>query len=138
MSISGRVLLIANTVLTTSVFFAQSPQALKYQVITWDNSGEVLTEQQVSLKISLLQDAIDGTVVYVETYNTTSNDFGLINLEIGNGIPESGDFSTIDWGSHSYFVKIEMEETGGTNYQFMSISKLLYVPCTVYLQIKVD
>lgn len=48
--------------------FAQSPQAFKYQAIARDNSGEVLKNQQVSLKISLLQDAIDGTAVYVETY----------------------------------------------------------------------
>jgi len=112
--------------------FAQSPQAFKYQAIARDNSGEVLINQLVSLKISLLQDAIDGTAVYVETYNTTSNDFGLINLEIGNGIPESGDFSAIDWGNHSYFVKIEMDETGGIDYQFMGISKLLSVPYALY------
>jgi len=119
-------------ILLTASSFAQSPQAFKYQAIARDNSGKVLTEQPVSLKISLLQDAIDGTAVYVETYNTTSNDFGLINLEIGNGIPESGDFLTIDWGNHSYFVKIEMDETGGTNYQFMGISKLLSVPYALF------
>ncbi|MCK4345336.1 MAG: DUF1566 domain-containing protein [Bacteroidales bacterium] len=128
------VLLIAVFTVIYTMIFAQSPQAFKYQAIARDNSGEVLINQLVSLKISLLQDAIDGTAVYVETYNTTSNDFGLINLEIGNGIPESGDFSTIDWGSHSYFVKIEMDETGGTNYQFMGISKLLSVPYALYAE----
>jgi hypothetical protein len=123
---------IVTFILVFASLFAQAPQAFKYQAIARDNNGEVLINQLVSLKISLLQDAIDGTAVYVETYNTTSNDFGLINLEIGNGIPESGDFSTIDWGSHSYFVKIEMDETGGTNYQFMGISKLLSVPYALY------
>jgi len=127
-----KFILIITIVLAYGSIYAQSPQAFKYQAIARDNSGEVLINQLVSLKISLLQDAIDGTAVYVETYNTTSNDFGLINLEIGNGIPESGDFSTIDWGSHSYFVKIEMDETGGTNYQFMGISKLLSVPYALY------
>ena len=127
-----KIILIIAIVLAYGSIYAQSPQAFKYQAIARDNSGEVLTNQLVSLKISLLQDSIDGTAVYVETYNTTSNDFGLINLEIGNGIPESGDFSTIDWGSHSYFVKIEMDETGGTNYQFMGISKLLSVPYALY------
>lgn len=126
------ILLIVVFTVVYGVTFAQSPQAFKYQAIARNNSGEVLTEQPVSLKISLLQDAIDGTAVYVETYNTTSNDFGLINLEIGNGIPESGDFSTIDWGNHSYFVKIEMDETGGTDYQFIGISKLLSVPYALY------
>ena len=126
------IFVLIGWILVTVYTFAQSPQAFKYQAIARNNSGEVLTEQPVSLKISLLQDAIDGTAVYVETYNTTSNDFGLINLEIGNGIPVSGDFSLINWGSHSYFVKIEMDETGGTNYQFIGISKLISVPCTLY------
>jgi hypothetical protein len=35
-------------------------------------------------------------LVYSETFATTSNDFGLVNLEIGTGLTND-DFTAIDW-----------------------------------------
>jgi len=56
-------------ILVYATTFAQTPQAFKYQAIARDNNGEVLINQPVSLKISLLHDAIDGTAVYVSIYS---------------------------------------------------------------------
>lgn len=106
----------------------QTPQAFKYQAVARDTTGNVLANQNVSFQISILQGSVTGTSVYVETHNTITNDFGLVNLEIGNGTPVSGYFTTIDWGTDSYFLKTEMDETGGTNYQLMGTSQLLSVP----------
>jgi len=64
-----KFILIIAIVLAYGSIYAQSPQAFKYQAIARDNNGEVLINQLVSLKISLLQDAIDGTVVYVSIYS---------------------------------------------------------------------
>ncbi|MBA7531904.1 hypothetical protein ES705_24130 [subsurface metagenome] len=63
------ILLIAVFTVVYATTFAQSPQAFKYQAIARDNNGEVLIKKPVSLKISLLQDAIDGTAVYVAIYS---------------------------------------------------------------------
>ncbi|MBC8487186.1 MAG: hypothetical protein H8D45_14250, partial [Bacteroidetes bacterium] len=38
----------------------------------------------------------------------------------------------IDWGGDSYFLQIEMDATGGTNYQLMGTSQLLSVPYSLY------
>ncbi len=43
--------------------------------------------------------------------------FGLMNLNIGAGTVVSGDFTTIDWSADTYFIKIEMDITGGTTYE---------------------
>ena len=45
------------------------------------------------------------------------NQFGLVNLAIGNGTEETGDFTTIDWGADSNFYKSRLiQPTGyGTN-----------------------
>jgi FtsZ-binding cell division protein ZapB len=115
-----------------SSVFAQSPEAFKYQAIARDAGGNVLANQSVSLKISILKTSDTGTPVYVETHTVTTNSFGLINLNIGTGTIVSGNFSGIDWANDKYYLKVEMDPTGGTSYQAMGTSQLLSVPYALY------
>ena len=108
--------------------FAQAPQAFKYQSVVRDNSGELITNQAVSFRIGILQDSINGTLVYSETHNQNTNQFGLVALEIGSGTVELGVFEDISWGAKSNFLKLELDVTGNTNYQLMGTSQLLSVP----------
>jgi len=119
--------LIAVALLITTTF-AQIPQAFKYQAMASDASGNVIKNQKVAFRISILKGNINGISVYTETHADTTNGFGLINLEIGNGTVENGYFKAVNWGNDTYFIKIEMDATGGTNYQFMGTAQLLSVP----------
>jgi trimeric autotransporter adhesin len=110
----------------------QAPQAFKYQAIARTLAGAIIANQNISLRISLLEGGPTGSSVYCETHNVTSNGFGMMNLEIGNGIYVSGNFTSIDWGNSTYYVKIEMDETGGTGYHPMGTSQLLSVPYALY------
>ncbi len=119
--------------LTMAIFvIAQSPQAFKYQTVIRDNGGEVLSNQNVSFQISILEGSITGTAAYIETHDTITNEVGLVSLEIGNGDIVSGMFTDIDWGVDSYFLKVDLDETGGTSYQLMGASQLLSVPYSLY------
>lgn len=111
---------------------AQSPQALKYQAVARDNNGDLLANQNVTFRISILQGGPSGAAVYVETHSATTNDYGLATLEIGRGTLVSGDFSSINWGSDSHFLLVEMDEAGGSSYQMMGTSELLSVPYSFY------
>jgi hypothetical protein len=113
---------------------AQAPHSFKYQAIARDNKGEIITNQILGMRISILQGEIEGGEIYVETHQVNSNKFGLINLEIGNGINISGDFDSIDWSTGPYFVKIETDETGGDNYKVLGTSQLLSVPYALYAE----
>jgi len=124
------ILLIVN--IFTINLFAQSPEAFKYQAIARDASGNVIANQNVSFRISIIKTSATGTPVYVETHNLTTNNFGLANLNIGEGSPVSGNFSTIDWATDKYFIKVEMDATGGTSYQHIGTSQLLSVPYALY------
>lgn len=75
---------------------AQVPQAFNYQAVVRDDSGNIIENQDVGIKISLLQGSIDGTVIYSETHTPITNSFGLIILEVGYGTVVSGDLSTVD------------------------------------------
>jgi len=56
----------------------------------------------------------------------------LVNLQIGNGTILSGIFISINWNSDNYFLQIEMDPTGGSNYQLMGTSQLLPVPFSLH------
>ena len=111
---------------------AQTPQSFKYQAVARDAGGDVVADQSVGMQISILQGSISGTAVYVETFMPTTNEFGLINLNIGAGAVVSGDITTIDWSADTYFMKIEMDITGGTTYIEFGTSQLLSVPYALH------
>ena len=64
----------------------------------------------------------------MESHNVTTDLNGLINFIIGEGDIDSGDFSAIDWAGSSHFVKVEIDDSGGTDYFEMGTSQLLSVP----------
>lgn len=115
----------------SATVFAQAPQSFKYQAVARDASGEVIANQQVSFQISILQGSESGTTVYTETHVDSTNQFGLVTLEIGTGTT-TDDFTAIDWGNDTYFIQVEMDATGGTSYTLMGTSQLLSVPYALH------
>ena len=112
---------------------AQVPQAFKYQAVARDASGNVLANKSVSFRISILGGSTSGSAVYIETHTEKStNSFGLVDLEIGKGTLLTGAFPTIPWATNSYFLKVEMDPSGGSSYTTMGTSPLLSVPYALY------
>jgi len=115
-------------VLSAVSLFAQPPQSFKYQAVARDNEGNVIANQNVSFRISILQGSTTGYPVYVETNSALTNQFGLVNLDIGNGTVVSGIFANIQWPTGQYFMKTELDATGGTDYQLIGTTQLISVP----------
>ncbi len=118
--------------LISTVTISQPPQAFKYQAVVRDAAGDIISNQTVDIRISIRDGAPGGTIVYQETFTETTNQFGLVNLEIGNGTPVTGTFSGIDWGSNSKFLETEIDPDGGNNYISLGTSELLSVPYALY------
>lgn len=127
-----KIYLIALGLLVGVNAFAQAPEKMSYQAVIRDASDNLISSAPVSMQISILQDSTNGSSVYVETQNTTSNANGLVSIEIGEGTVVLGNFSTIDWGHGTYFIKTETDPTGGSNYSITGISQLLSVPYALY------
>ncbi len=107
---------------------AQAPHGFKYQTVVRDSSGSLITTQAVSFRIGIVQDSIYGVTVFSETHLKTTNQFGIVSMDIGMGNVESGVFENINWSISPHFLKVEMDASGGSNYQFMGTSQLLSVP----------
>jgi hypothetical protein len=113
---------------------AQAPQSFNYQAVARDAAGAVISNQAVSFRISLLQGSSTGTSVFTETHNVNTNQFGLVNFGIGSGTLLNGSFSTINWANGPYFVQIEIDITGGSNYVSMNTTQLLSIPYALYAE----
>ena len=114
--------------------FAQAPQKMSYQAVTRNASNALVANQNVGMRISILQGSSVGASIYTETQSTTTNANGLASIEIGGGTLVSGNFSTINWASGSYFIKTETDPLGGTNYTITSTNQLLSIPYALYAQ----
>ena len=88
--------------LLTSFSWAQAPQKMSYQAVVRDAANALIINQEVGIKISLLQGSVSGDAVYVETQAPTTNDNGLFSIEIGAGALVSGSMTTIDWSKGPY------------------------------------
>jgi len=127
--------LLLLSILLCGVFaYSQAPQAFKYQALVRGNSGDALTNQLVSFRIGIHDSTAIGPLLYQETHITTTNAFGLANLEIGNGTPITGTFSGIYWGISVKFMEIELDTAGGTTYTSMGTTQLLSVPYALYAE----
>jgi len=112
--------------------FSQSPEKMSYQSVIRNSNNQLVTNQVVGMKISILQSTPTGTAVYSETQTPTTNANGLVTVEIGGGTVTSGTFASIDWANGPYFLKTETDPTGGTNYTITGICQLLSVPYALY------
>src|SRR6478609_4622611 len=104
--LASALLLITCCMLSTTSF-AQVPQAFKYQSIIRNVAGNPMANEAVGIRVAIHNGASSGPIVYQETHTVTTNQFGLINLEIGRGITGTGTFQSINWASGTMWIEIE-------------------------------
>ena len=101
---------------------AQPPQMFSYQGIARTAGGTPMSNQSVTLGIFIHQGNAAGTLVYTETHNTTTDQFGMFNIKVGGGTPTLGSFGAIRWGTNNYFEEVYLNGVS------MGTSQLLSVP----------
>jgi uncharacterized protein (TIGR02145 family) len=114
------------------VAFAQAPDKFSYQAVIRNTANELISNQQVGVKISILQGSETGTIVYSETHTPTTNVNGLISLQVGNGNIISGDLNSINWSNGPYFIQTETDPNGGSAYSIMNLTQMMSVPYALY------
>ncbi|MCB9002302.1 MAG: DUF1566 domain-containing protein [Bacteroidales bacterium] len=105
---------------------------MSYQAVIRNSDNELIVEQAIGMRISILQGSSNGNAIYVETQVPITNTNGLISIEIGAGTIDIGDFSTINWANGPYFIKTEVDPTGEVNYTIVGICQLLSVPYALH------
>src|SRR4051812_29205325 len=99
------------SVLLLSAAFAQTiPQGMNYQAVARDNEGQILADQEIFLKISLLSEpGKSASIYYTEVQRVVTNKFGLFTLTIGKGSMLNGQWSTIPWSSKEIWMDVAIK-----------------------------
>ena len=126
------LILITLITLNFSIFTfhstAQPPQGFSYQAIITNELDQPLTNTTVGMQVTLLEGGETGRPVYVETHTPTTDPIGHVSLVVGSGSVVSGDFASVVWGAGEYWVRVETDPEGGTNYTISGTSQLMSVP----------
>jgi len=116
----------------SGALFAQVPQKFNYQGIARDTKGNPMAQQRMTLKLTVLptSDATEGE--YEEIQSVTTNEFGLYNLQIGNGTPVKGEMKTVKWETGNKYIKVAIDPKGGNDFVDAGTTQLLSVPYAIY------
>ena len=118
-------------ILCAQVINAQAPNSFDFQSLVRDASGKFLKSQSVGVRVSILHGSVSGTAVYTETHTVSTNANGLLTLTVGKGTT-SDNFSSINWSAGPYFIKTEMDLSGGTDYTLSTVTQMMSVPYALY------
>ena len=100
-----------------------------YQALIKHSSGQIISNNQVKVKFTLMYGTSSVSPVYEEEHIVNIPADGVVNLSVGGGTVVNGTFSDIDW-SQSVFMKEELDT--GNGYQDMGTKQLTTVPYAEY------
>lgn len=98
-----------------------------------DSEGNYLPSTDIIVKFSIIKPGT-GIVEFTEEQETTTDEFGRINLIIGQG--NYDDFEKIYWDGNEKSLKVEIDFRNGDGFVDLSIEKLTYVPYIQHRTIK--
>lgn len=115
--------------------WAQVPEKFRYEVVARDANGVPVAAPSASVRLSVLKNSPAGSVVYCERHSAAIGMDGLLSLEVGGGTRIGHNlFRNINWGADNYYLKVEIDTTGGTDYTFNMVTPIVAVPLVEYAQ----
>lgn len=91
--------------------FAQSPQGITFQAVARDPSGNAAKLRQITVIDRILSGSSNGTVVWEEKNELTTNAEGVFTIIIGKGTKISGSatsFGDIKWDEGLFFFNLKV------------------------------
>ncbi len=125
-------LFIVAAILSISNISAQAPLGFNYQGVALTNAGTPIASKVISLRIALIESQQLGSVRYQEIHNVNTDPYGQFSVIIGNGQAVTGKMTDVQWSLFPYYMKVELDLTGGTAFVFVGTSQLLSVPYALY------
>ena len=112
---------------------AESPEKISYQAIIRNTKGELVKNQSIGMKISIIfYNKTVPVTSYAETQTPTTNENGLVSIVIGTGTVVTGVFADIEWATRVFYLKTEIDPGGRTNYSITSDTQILSVPYALH------
>lgn len=140
------VLSIIFFLITTLTVFAQT-DGISYQAVIIDPNpkelpgidaqGNILPNAAIAIRFTIMDS--NNAEEYQEVQTTKTDQFGMINLMIGQGVPTgigTGDFTLISWDGDQKSLQVEIDFKGtGNNFVDMNRQELSFVPYAAHRDI---
>ncbi|HLP52946.1 MAG TPA: tail fiber domain-containing protein [Chitinophagales bacterium] len=111
------------------ITIAQAPNFMNYQAVVRNASGNpVANATPVKLRVSIHDITAAGTVVFTELITTTTNQFGLVNVQIG----ALNNLATVNWGNGAKYMQVEVDINNTGTFTDMGTTQLISVPYALY------
>jgi hypothetical protein len=126
-----KILLQTLALLLVSVAgMAQAPGIFNYQAVARNPVGNALSGKQISIRLTVHDGSAAGPSVYSETRTTTTNAFGLFNVQVGSpgASNVTGTVAGVNWAAGSKYLQVEMDPAGGSAFTTMGATQLASVP----------
>lgn len=133
-NLSSIFIIVLVSLMMSSSVYAQALEKFSYQAVIRDADDNLVANQTIGMQINILHSSPSGASVFTETHTPTTNANGLISIEIGSGTPVHNTISNISWYVKNYYLKTEVDPTGGTNYTITAITQILSVPYAIYAE----
>ncbi len=102
-----------------------------------DNAGNVLIETDIALRFTVLNE--DGSVIYQEVVETTTDQYGMVNVFIGSGTASPvSNFNEINWDGTPRNLSVELDLLTGRGFMFLSLESLSFIPQAYHRNIIAD
>ncbi len=125
-----KVLLFVATFVIAAFTQAVAQNSFSYQAVIRDN-GEVISGKEIALRISLMQGS---ETYYQETHKTTTNAYGNININVGEGTVISGSMDLVPWQSMQVMMRLEVDAAGGSDFVELGKVQIRPAPYAMYAE----
>lgn len=141
-----RQLLVVMLVFMAGTLVAQPP-GLPMQTVAKDALGNPAKNRKVYIKVEIRHARINGTVIWAEAFETTTNEDGIYTIVVGMGNKQSSvpasmkSISEIDWGNGPYFFNQKLAVAPSVpaawwlpvdNYVDLGTIQMMSVPYAMY------
>jgi hypothetical protein len=123
-----KLLPLLTCLLIYTLTHSQAPQSMNYQTVVRNSSGLPLDSTPVSLRFTIHDSTPTGSAVFIEVINTTTNHFGLVNVQIGS----VNNLSVVNWGNGTKFLQVETKVNNASTFTDMGTTQLLSVPYALF------
>jgi hypothetical protein len=132
-----KLLLLLFKIFTVILIQAQVPGEINYQGVARNPGGIALSNQNITLRISIRTNNSTGNAVYQETRKLKTNNFGLFTVAIGSpgAMNSSGSIKNINWSDgQKKYVQVEIDPAAGYSFRNMGSAQLLSVPYALHAE----
>jgi len=107
---------------------AQSNEAFSFQGIILDNNGNPKGNQMIEMTSQIADSSNGQNIIYSEVHDIVTNDKGLFDIAIGNGVAIDGEFADIDWLSYIPYIQVTYNLNDGADGITLGWTKFKSVP----------